>query len=138
MGIVSWARKKSPWIYHVCTGGCNGCDIELLAALTPRYDVERLGIKLVGSPRHADILIVTGILTKKTYEKFLRIYQQTPEPKFVIALGSCACSHGVFQGSYNTEGNLKDKVRVDMFIPGCPPKPQAIIAGIAKLLKKMK
>jgi membrane-bound hydrogenase subunit mbhJ len=81
MGIIKWARKKSPWVFHLCTGGCNGCDIELLAALTPKYAVERLVIKLVGSPRHADVLITTGILTKKTYKKFLRVYEQTPEPK---------------------------------------------------------
>ena len=135
MKIVKWARKKSPWIFHVCTGGCNGCDIELIAALTPKYDVERLGIKLVGSPRHADILIVTGILNKRTFKKFLRVYEQVPEPKKVIALGSCACNHGPFQNSYNTEGKLKEKIKVDMFIPGCPPRPQAIIDGIKKLLE---
>jgi len=137
MSLIRWARKKSPWIFHFNTGSCNGCDIELLAALTPKYDIERMGIKLVGSPRHADILIVTGILNDKTYEAFKRVYEQVPEPKYVIAVGSCACGHGVFQGSYNTRGKLKDEVKVDMFIPGCPPRPEAIIDGIRKLLKKV-
>lgn len=138
MGIISWSRRKSPWIYHGVCASCNGCDLELFAALTPRYDVERLGIKLVPTPRHADVLIISGNQNRKVHERFMRIYEQTPEPKFVLAVGMCALSSSLFDGGYNIPVKIKDKIKVDMFIPGCPPRPQAIIDGITKLLKKVK
>ena len=130
MGLVSWARASSPWILHFNTGGCNGCDIEVLAALTPRYDVERFGILAVGSPRHADVLVVTGPVTRQARSRLIRIYEQMPEPKFVVAVGSCAISGGIFKGSYNVLGGVGEVLPVDVYVPGCPPKPEAIKMGL--------
>lgn len=138
MSIVGWSRKKSPWVYHGVCSSCNGCDLELLAALTPKYDVERLGIKMVPSPRHADVLLVSGALNRKNVKRLLQIYSQIPEPKFVVAIGICAISASMYDASYNIHEKLKDKIHVDIFIPGCPPKPEAIIQGISLLTKKIK
>lgn len=132
--ITTWARVNSPWAIHFNSGSCNGCDIEILATLTPRYDIERFGIKLRGSPRHADVLICTGPVTRQARERLLRTYEQMPEPKFVVAVGSCGISGGVFQGCYNIVGHINEVLPVDAFIPGCPPRPEAIIDGIVKLL----
>ena len=110
--IRTWARINSPWAIHYNSGSCNGCDIEILATLTPRYDVERFGVKLQGSPRHADVLICTGPVTLQSRDRLKRIYEQMPEPKFVVAVGSCAISGGVFQGCYNVVGHI------DQVIPG--------------------
>ena len=132
--MSTWARVNSPWAIHFNSGSCNGCDIEILATLTPRYDVERFGIKLRGSPRHADVLICTGPVTRQARERLLRTYEQMPEPKFVVAVGSCGISGGVFQGCYNAVGHIDEVLPVDAFIPGCPPRPEAIIDGIVKLL----
>jgi NADH-quinone oxidoreductase B subunit len=135
--VRDWARINSPWAIHYNSGSCNGCDIELLATLTPRYDLERLGIKLQGSPRHADVLICTGPVTLQSRERLRRIYDQMPEPKFVIAVGTCAISGGVFQGCYNVIGHIDEVVPVDVYVPGCPPRPEAIIDGVVKLLAKL-
>jgi NADH-quinone oxidoreductase B subunit len=135
--VKLWARVNSPWAIHYNSGSCTGCDIEILATLTPRYDVERLGIKLQGSPRHADILICTGPVTLQSKERLRRVYEQMPEPKFVVAVGSCAISGGVFQGCYNVVGHIDEVIPVDVYIPGCPPRPEAIIDGLVKLLEKL-
>jgi len=135
--LVNLSRAKSPWLVHFNTGGCNACDIEFIATVTPRFDVERLGIQLKGSPRHADILVVTGPVTRQVRDRLKRVYAQMPEPKYVIAIGSCAASGGVFRDCYNVEGGLDQVIPVDLYIPGCPPRPDAIVAGIAKLLKEM-
>jgi NADH-quinone oxidoreductase B subunit len=132
--ITTWARVNSPWAIHFNSGSCNGCDIEILATLNPRYDIERFGIKLRGSPRHADVLICTGPVTRQARERLLRTYEQMPEPKFVVVVGSCGISGGVFQGCYNVVGHINEVLPVDAFIPGCPPRPEAIIDGIVKLL----
>jgi len=129
---------KSPWLIHFNTGGCNGCDIELVAALTPRFDVERFGILLEGSPRHADILAVTGPITRQVKHRLLRIYEQMPEPKYVIAIGACAVSGAPFRDCYNVHGGIDSVLPVDAYIPGCPPKPEAIIDGIAKLIQRIR
>ncbi|HDI11658.1 MAG TPA: NADH-quinone oxidoreductase subunit B [Candidatus Acetothermia bacterium] len=129
--------RRALWVYHVNTGGCNGCDIEILAALTPRYDVERFGIRLVGSPRHADVLLVTGTVTRPMYERLKRIYEQTPDPKVVIAVGGCASTSGVFYRSYNVLGPVDNVVPVDVYVPGCPPRPEAIIDGVVKAVAKL-
>ena len=134
MDIVKWSRVKSPWIFHFNAGGCNGCDIELLAALNPKYDLERFGMILRGSPRHADVLLCTGTVTRQIRDRFKRIYDQVPEPKFVMAFGSCACSGGVFQKCYNVHEGIDKVVPVNMYVPGCPPRPQAIIDAAVKLL----
>ena len=135
--LVNWARIKSPWITIFNSGGCNACDIEILATLTPRFDVERLGIKLQASPRQADILLCTGPVTRQARERLLRIYEQMPEPKFVVAIGSCALSGGVFQGCYNVMDGIDHVIPVNAFIPGCPPRPEAIIDGVVKLLSSL-
>ena len=136
MSIRDWARVKSPWLLHFNTGGCNGCDIELVASLTPRFDVERFGIRLQGSPRHADILAVTGPVTAQIKDRLMRVYEQMPEPKQVVALGTCAISGAPFKDCYNVHGGIDTLLHVDAYVPGCPPKPEAIIDGIAKLIQK--
>jgi len=132
--IVTWARIKSPWILHFNTGACNACDIELIAALTPRYDVERFGVLLKGTPRHADVLVCSGPVTHQIKDRLIRIYEQMPEPKFVVAMGTCACSGGVFKGCYNVEGGIDEVIPVSVYIPGCPASPKALIDGVVKLL----
>ena len=132
--ILTWARLKSPWIIHFNSGACNACDIEVLAALTPRYDVERFGVQLKGSPRHADVLVCSGPVTMQQRDRLVTIYEQMPEPKFVIAVGTCACSAGVFEGCYCVEGGIDTAIPVNMYVPGCPAKPEAIIDGVVKLL----
>jgi NADH-quinone oxidoreductase B subunit len=136
--VRAWARLNSIWAVHFNSGSCNGCDIEILATLTPRYDVERFGIKLEGSPRHADVLIVTGPVTRQARERLLRTYEQMPEPKFVVSVGSCSISGGVFQGCYNVGGSTDEVIPVDVYIPGCPPRPEAIVDGIIQLLSGLK
>ncbi len=131
---LDWCFKKSIWVYHVNAGGCNGCDIEILDALTPYYDVERFGIKLVHTPRHADALLVAGPVTRQVHERLLRIYEATPDPKLVIAVGSCAMGGGIWHNSYATLGGLGNVLPVAVYIPGCPPRPEAILYGVAQAL----
>jgi NADH-quinone oxidoreductase B subunit len=135
--IVTWARIKSPWIIHFNTGACNACDIEIIAALTPVYDIERFGILLKGTPRHADVLVCSGPVTHQIKDRLVRIYEQMPEPKFVVAVGTCACSGGVFQGCYNVESGIDEVIPVSVYIPGCPASPKAIIDGVVKLLASL-
>ncbi|MCX5715399.1 MAG: NADH-quinone oxidoreductase subunit NuoB, partial [Candidatus Omnitrophica bacterium] len=116
------------------TGACNACDIEIIAALTPRYDIERFGMQLKGTPRHADVLVCSGPVTKQIEDRLVRIYEQMPQPKFVIAVGTCSCSGGVFQGCYNVKGGVNISIPVSVYIPGCPASPKAIIDGVVKLL----
>ncbi len=130
--------RYSPWVLHFNTGACNGCDIEVLAALTPFFDPERFGVKLAPNPRHADIILVTGAVTKKAAERLRRLYEQTPNPKFVIAIGACAISGGVFTGTYSLVSRVDEVVPVDIYVPGCPPKPEAILDAVVKLLNKLK
>jgi Ni,Fe-hydrogenase III small subunit len=132
--LVRTARRRSPWLFHLNAGSCNGCDIELVTCLTPRYDVEQLGIRLEGSPRHADIVVVSGPVTRTTRAALETVYAQVPDPKVVVALGSCPASCNVFAGSPVVEGPLDDIIPVDVFVPGCPPRPDAIIAGVAEAI----
>ena len=138
MDLLSWARSKSPWLLHYNSGSCNGCDIELTACLSPRFDPERFGILLKGSPRHADVLVVTGPVNNQSKSRLIRIYEQIPNPKSVIAIGSCATSGAPFTGSYNVYEGVDNVIPVDIFISGCPPKPEAIIYGLLKLIKNWK
>jgi len=131
---LEWCFKKSIWVYHVNAGGCNGCDIEILDALTPYYDVERFGIKLVHTPRHADALLVAGPVTRQVRERVLRLYEATPDPKLVVAVGSCAMGGGIWHNSYATLGGLGNVLPVAIYIPGCPPRPEAILYGVAQAL----
>src|SRR5512146_2930657 len=135
--VRRWALTNSPWAIHFNSGSCNGCDIEIMATLTPVYDLERFGVKLQGSPRHADILICTGPVTRQARERLIRTYEQMPNPKFVVAVGSCAISGGAFQGCYNVVGHIDEVIPVNAYIPGCPPRPEAIIDGIVKLLTSL-
>jgi len=125
-------------LIHFNTGGCNGCDIEFVAAVTPVYDVERFGIKLQGSPRHADILAATGPVTSQIAQSLRRVYDQMPSPKFVVALGTCAVSGAPFRNCYSIQGGIDSVIPVDVYVPGCPPRPEAMIDGIAKLLQRIR
>ena len=140
--LIDDATAKSLWLYHVNAGSCNGCDIEIVAALTPRYDAERLGCKLCGSPRQADIILVSGPITLQSRDRLIRTLAQVPEPKAVVSIGSCPCSGNVFKGSYAICGPLDKYCHVDVSVAGCTPKPEAIVAGIAQaaeiLLQKRK
>lgn len=124
--------KRSPWICVYDAGGCNGCNLEVIACFTPVYDVERFGCLLKSSPRHADILIVQGIVNKVAAARLRRIYNQMARPRIVVAVGACALSGGVFVNSYNRAGPVDRIIPVDVYVPGCPPRPEAIIAGILK------
>ncbi|MGC8728174.1 MAG: NADH-quinone oxidoreductase subunit B family protein [Elusimicrobiales bacterium] len=135
--IILWSRLKSPWIIHFNTGACNGCDIEIVDALTPKYDIERFGIVLKGTPRHADVMIVSGPLTRQQAKRFKRIYDQMPNPKFVLAVGTCACSGGVFDGCYSVVGGIDKVIPVSAYIPGCPARPEAIIDAVVKLITEL-
>jgi NADH-quinone oxidoreductase B subunit len=135
--IVRWARVKSPWVLHFNTGACNACDIEIIASLMPDFDLERFGVVLKGTPRHADVLLCSGPVTKQIKDRLIRIYEQMPEPKFVVAIGTCACSGGVFNGCYNVEGGIDQVIPVSAYIPGCPVSPAALIDGVVKLLKSV-
>jgi len=135
--LARWSRIKSPWILHLNSGACNACDIEIVAALTPRFDVERFGILLKATPRHADVIIASGPVTRQIKDRIIRIYEQTPNPKFVIAVGACAMSGCVYRGSYNIMGGIDQVIPVDMYVPGCPARPDAIVDGVVKLLGKL-
>ena len=136
--LIADSASRSPWIYHINTGSCNGCDIELVAVLTPRYDAERFGFKLSGTPRHADIIVVSGPITSQSKERLLRTLEQVPEPKCVVTIGSCPQSGNVFKGSYSIEAPLEQYVHVDVAIAGCTPKPEAIIEGLYKAAQILK
>jgi len=131
--VVRWARGRSLWVLHYNSGSCNGCDIEILDLFTPRYDVERLGILKEASPRHADVLLCTGPVTRQSRDRLRRIYEQVPEPKWVVATGACACSGSIFTGSYNILGGVDQVLPVSFYVPGCPIRPEAIIDAIVTL-----
>jgi len=134
--FIKKSRAKSPWIMHFDCGSCNGCDIEVLACLTPLYDVERFGIINVGNPKHADVLLVTGTVNHRNKKVLKNIYDQMPEPKAVIAIGACGNTGGVFRDAYNVVGGIDKVIPVDVYVPGCPAKPEAIIDGVVGGLAK--
>ncbi len=127
--------SKSPWIMHYDASSCNGCDIEVLAALTPLYDVERFGIINTGNPKHADILLITGSVNEQNKEVIKNIYDQMPEPKVIVAVGICAISGGVFRECYNVSGGVDKLIPVDAYVPGCAVRPEAIIDGAVAAIK---
>jgi membrane-bound hydrogenase subunit mbhJ len=134
---MGWYQKRlarSLWVFHVSASPCNNCDIEILDLLTPKYDVERLGIKLVGSVRHADVILLSGIINQKVAPKVRKLYEQAPKPIFVVGVGTCPSGGCCFNDSYNKTESREDIIPIDLYIPGCPPKPEAMIAGIAKLM----
>ena len=124
--------SKSPWVVHFNCNSCNGCDIEFLACLCPHFDLERFGILHVGNPKHADVLVVTGSVNYRNARVLRNVYDQMPEPKVVVAMGVCASTGGVFADGYNVLGGIDKVVPVDVFVPGCPARPEAMIDGILK------
>ncbi len=129
--------KQSPWILHYDASSCNGCDIETLACLTPIFDVERLGVLNTGNPKHADIFLVTGAVNEQSKVVIQNLYRQLPEPKVVVAVGACAASGGIFRECYNISGGVDIVVPVDVYVPGCAARPEAIIDGVVKGLAVM-
>jgi Ni,Fe-hydrogenase III small subunit len=133
------ARRKlgrSLSIREVDAGSCNGCELEIHALNNAFYDLERFGLRFVASPRHADVLMVTGPVTKNMREALERTYNSTPDPKRVVAVGDCAANGGVFAGSYAVAGGVKDVIPVDLHIRGCPPRPLQLLQGLLALLEK--
>jgi Ni,Fe-hydrogenase III small subunit len=131
------ARKRlgrSLSIRHIDAGSCNGCELEIHALSNAFYDLERFGLRFVASPRHADVLTVTGPVTKNMREALRRTYDATPDPKWVVAIGSCAVDGGIFAGSYGVAGSVKDVLPVDLHIRGCPPSPIELLKGLIALL----
>jgi Ni,Fe-hydrogenase III small subunit len=126
---------RSLSIRHVDAGSCNGCELELHALANAFYDLERLGLRFVASPRHADVLTVTGPVTQNMREALLRTYDATPDPKWVVALGTCARDGGLFAASPAVVGGVSDVIPVDLHIPGCPPSPRDILKGLIALLE---
>lgn len=124
--------KKSPWIIHYDGSSCNGCDIEVLACLTPKFDVERFGIINTGNPKHADILLITGAINTQNVSVVKNIYAQMGEPKVVVAIGACAGTGHFFAECYNTLGGVDQAIPVDVYVPGCAARPEAIIDGVVK------
>lgn len=120
-------------IRHVDCGSCNGCEIEIANAFGPVYDAERYGARLVASPRHADVVLATGVVTRNMLDPLRRTIDATPRPRLVIALGDCARDGGVFTGAYGVVGAVADVVDVDLEIPGCPPEPQAIVSALRRV-----
>ena len=130
--MIDKSMAKSPWIFHINAGSCNGCDIELVSVLTPRYDAERLGFRLTGTPRQADIVVVSGPVTSQTKDRLVRTLAQVPEPRGGVSLGSCPRSGYVFTGSYCVAGTLDKSTHVDVPVGGCTSKPESIMAALAK------
>ncbi len=124
--------SKSPWLIHYDGSSCNGCDIEVLACLTPVYDVERFGVINTGNPKHADIFVITGGINAQNKPVVQQIYNQMPSPKVVVAIGICACNGGIFKDCYNILGGVDTVIPVDIYVPGCAARPEAIIDGVVK------
>ena len=124
--------SKSPWVIHYDGSSCNGCDIVVLAALSPLYDAERFGVVNTGNPKHADILLVTGAVNAQNTEVLREIYDQMIEPKVVVACGICACSGGIFRDCYNVIGGVDQAIPVDVYAPGCAIRPETIIDAVVE------
>ena len=137
MTLEDKMRTRSPWIMHFDTGSCNGCDLEVWALLTPRYDVERFGAVNKANPKQADILLITGPVTKNMELALRKTYDAVPSPKIVIACGSCAISGGPFAGHPQVCGGADPVVPVNLYIPGCPPHPLTILDGLLRLLGRI-
>lgn len=135
MGVGMAFIKKSPWMIHYDGSSCNGCDIEVLACLTPKYDVERFGVVNTGNPKHADILLITGSVNTQNESVIRKIYEQMPDPKAVVAIGACATSGNIFRDCYNVLGGVDKVLPVDVYVPGCAARPEAIIDGVVKALE---
>jgi Ni,Fe-hydrogenase III small subunit len=128
------ALTRSLNVFHLAGSACNNCDIEILDALTPRYDLERFGITLVGSIRHADVLLLSGVFNKKSAIRVKELLVQAPKPYLVIGIGGCPATGLMFNDSYNCDGPPSEYIPIDAYIPGCPPKPEAVISGVLKVI----
>jgi ech hydrogenase subunit C len=128
----SQAIEKSPWLIHYDASSCNGCDIEVLACLTPVYDAERFGCIVTGDPKQADILLITGSVNNLNEPILRNIYAQMPEPRVVVAIGACAYSGGVFADCYNVKGGIAKVLPVDVYVPGCAARPESILDGVVQ------
>jgi ech hydrogenase subunit C len=131
MGFLS----RSPWLLHYDGSSCNGCDIEVLACLTPSYDLERFGIINTGNPKHADLLLITGFVNTQNAAVIKTLYNQMPDPKVVVAVGICACTGNFFRDCYNALGGVDKVLPVDVYVPGCAARPEAIIDGVIRALE---
>ncbi|MBN1595515.1 NADH-quinone oxidoreductase subunit NuoB [candidate division FCPU426 bacterium] len=138
MSLAINVLTRSLNVFHLGGSACNNCDIEILDTLTPKYDLERFGIVLVGSIRHADLILLSGIFNKKSASRARLLYEQAPKPVVVVAVGGCACTGGMFRGSYNWDHPVKDYIPIDAFLPGCPPKPEAMISAVVKLIHTLR
>ena len=144
MALRNWALRKSLWVYHVNAGACNNCDIEILDLLTPRFDIERFGMILVGSPRHADVLAVTGVCTRQTMPRLQEVYMQTAKPCVVMCVGSCAAAQGIFAEAYHMGSTVDEAIKavdpnaIIAYVPGCSPKPEAMISAAVKAMELLK
>lgn len=135
MGIRLQIITRSLWIYPVVAGGCNGCQLEILACLSPAYDLERFGVRLAAGVPHADALAVSGCMTQRNIKRIKRLFQEMPGPGIVVAVGTCALGQGMFQRGTVISKPADAVLPVHLYIPGCPPKPEAVIAGLGKLIK---
>lgn len=135
--VIKRRLGRSLHVRHLDTGSCNGCDWEVAALLNPYYDIQRLGIDFVPSPRHADLLLVTGVMTRNLQDAALRTYEAMPEPRLVVAVGACAISGGVFAGGYASADGIGGVLPVDVLVPGCPPRPEALIQGLLVAVGRM-
>jgi Ni,Fe-hydrogenase III small subunit len=138
MSFAIQALTRSLNVFHLAGSACNNCDIEILDVLTPRYDAERFGIVLVGSVRHADVLLLSGVFNRKAAIRARRVYEQAAKPVVVVAIGACACTGNMFRGSYNWDEPIGRYVPVDAYLPGCPPKPEAMLSAVVKLIGKLR
>jgi Ni,Fe-hydrogenase III small subunit len=132
------ALTRSLNVFHLAGSACNNCDIEILDALTPRYDLERFGITLVGSIRHADVLLVSGVFNRKATIRAKELLEQIPRPYLVLGIGGCPCTGLMFRNSYNWDQPPSAYMNIDAFVPGCPPKPEAIISGVVKVVEGLR
>ncbi|MDA8235592.1 MAG: NADH-quinone oxidoreductase subunit B family protein [Clostridia bacterium] len=138
MSLINKAIAGSPWLVHCNCGSCNGCDIEVLACLTPVYDVERFGVVNIGNPKHADVLVVSGSVNPRNERMLKNIYEQMADPKLVVAVGACAATGGIFRECYNVLGGVDKVIPVDVYVPGCAARPEAIIDGVVLAVEKLK
>jgi Ni,Fe-hydrogenase III small subunit len=138
MSFAVNALTRSLNVFHLAGSPCNNCDIEILELLTPQYDVERLGMTLVGSIRHADLILLSGAFNRKATIRARRVYEQAPKPVVVVAIGGCACTGGIFRDGYNFDPPINKHIPVDAYVAGCPPKPEAMIAAVVALINKLK
>ncbi len=138
MSFTNRILSRSLFLFHMGGSACNNCDIEILDALTPKYDLARFGITLIGSIRHADLILLSGIFNKKAAIRAKRLYEQAPKPVLVVAVGGCPCTGLIFRDSYNWDGPPGDYIPIDAYLPGCPPKPEAIIAAIVKVVERLR